>query len=86
MTYFWRDHVGLEIDLIIDEGGKIIPVEIKSGRTIHSDFFKNLSICSRISGNSPEISQVIYGGEETQNRSNGRVSTWKNMPIWSDQA
>ncbi len=28
---FFRDHAGLEVDLVIDKGGKLIPVEIKSG-------------------------------------------------------
>lgn len=85
MTYYWRDHVGLEIDLIIDEGGKIIPVEIKSGRTIQLDFFTNLGIFNKISGSQPEKSHIIYGGEEHQVRSQGTVSGWKRMPQWVDQ-
>jgi predicted AAA+ superfamily ATPase len=38
--YYWRDNTGHEIDLLVEDGGKIIPVEIKSGRTIQSDFLK----------------------------------------------
>jgi hypothetical protein len=38
--YFWRDHTGHELDLVIDEGTRLIPVEIKSGRTISEEFVK----------------------------------------------
>ncbi len=86
MTYYWRDHVGLEIDLIIDDGGRIIPVEIKSGRTIQPDFFKNIGIFNKISGSSPEKSHIIYGGQEHQVRSQGTVSGWRKMPVWLEQS
>jgi predicted AAA+ superfamily ATPase len=41
-VYFWRDSSGHEIDLLIDEGARQIPVEIKSGQTVASDFFNDL--------------------------------------------
>ena len=39
--YFWRDLSGNEIDCIIDEGQTIVPVEIKSSKTVIANFFKN---------------------------------------------
>lgn len=36
--YFWRDSAGNEVDLILDRGTRLIPVEIKSGRTVSWDF------------------------------------------------
>ena len=45
--YYFRDSKGFEIDLIIADGRKIIPVEIKSASTYNRDFSKNLKkICS----------------------------------------
>ena len=45
--YYFRDSKGFEIDLIIANGRKIIPVEIKSASTYNRDFSKNLKkICS----------------------------------------
>ena len=35
----WRDSVGHEIDLPINQAAKQIPLELKSGQTIASDFF-----------------------------------------------
>lgn len=32
--YYWRTQSGLEVDLIIESGSKIIPMEIKSGKNI----------------------------------------------------
>ena len=34
---FWRDATGHEIDILIDAGERIIPVEVKSGQTIAGD-------------------------------------------------
>lgn len=41
--YFWRDRTGHEVDLIIEEGGRLYPVEIKSGRTATGDMLEPLS-------------------------------------------
>ena len=38
--FFWRDNVGHEIDCIVDQGDKLIPLEIKAGKTVTKDFFK----------------------------------------------
>ncbi|MCC7467034.1 MAG: ATP-binding protein [Saprospiraceae bacterium] len=82
--YYWRDNTGHEIDLLVEDGGKIIPVEIKSGRTIQPDFFKNLEFFNSISGNQPGLGHVIYGGDAFQKRTNGMVAGWKEMPVWSE--
>lgn len=31
--YFWRSHDGLEVDLLIESGGKLIPIEVKQTAT-----------------------------------------------------
>lgn len=35
--HFWRDSKGLEMDLLLDDGINLTPVEIKSGQTIAAD-------------------------------------------------
>jgi predicted AAA+ superfamily ATPase len=82
--YYWRDNAGNEIDLLLEEGGKIIPVEIKSGRTIQQDFFKNIDYFNRISGNPSVLGHIIYGGDSFQPRTQGVVSGWRQMPLWSE--
>lgn len=38
--YFWRDNIGNEVDLIIDDSTKLKGVEIKSGATFKEEFLK----------------------------------------------
>jgi len=67
--YYWRDKTGHEIDIIIDEGNRLIPVEIKSGMTISSEYFKNLKYWNNLSNAKQAI--VLYSGKQNQKRSDG---------------
>jgi predicted AAA+ superfamily ATPase len=67
--FYWRDKTGHEIDVIIDEGDKLIPIEIKAGKTINTDFFKNILYWNSLSGMAKGY--LIYTGDEEQKRSNG---------------
>ena len=42
--YFWRDRTGHEVDIVIDTGKRLVPVEIKSAETIDSSFSTGLGI------------------------------------------
>lgn len=76
--YYWRDKTGREIDIIIDEVNDLIPVEIKSGKTVHSDFFKNLMYWMKLSETTKGF--ILYGGDQDQSRSNGIIVTsWRNL-------
>lgn len=77
--YFWRDNTGRELDCIIDEGASLKSVEIKSGTTIHSDFFKGLSYYNLLSKTKPSNSYLIYGGEKDYKRKEARVLSWANV-------
>jgi predicted AAA+ superfamily ATPase len=72
--YFWRDSKGNEVDLLVESGPNVMPVEIKSGATISEDFFKGLqTFTDRLPHVS--ISSLVYGGTEQQKRSN--VWIWR---------
>ncbi|MDD3722471.1 MAG: ATP-binding protein [Lutibacter sp.] len=66
--YFWRDNTGNEIDLLIDKGLEMIPIEIKSGQTITNDYFKGLLYWNKLA--KTEGGYIIYGGNSIQKRSN----------------
>ncbi|REG81509.1 ATP-binding protein [Algoriphagus antarcticus] len=73
--YFWRDNVGHELDGLIDSGNKLHPIEIKSGQTITSDYFKGLSYWEEISKESGGT--IFYGGNTPQKRSSGvEIHPW----------
>lgn len=65
--YFWRDRSGNEIDLLIERSNRLIAVEIKSGKTISSDFFN--SLYQFIKDKNGIKAYLIFGGTEIQKRS-----------------
>lgn len=78
--YFWRDVGGAhEVDCIIDEGISLYPVEIKSGQTLGSSFFKGLTYWNEIAQANPEKGLIVYGGTESQTRSKGNVIGWQHV-------
>ena len=40
--YFWRDHIGNEVDLLIEQAGELWPVEMKSGATFQPEWRRGL--------------------------------------------
>ena len=77
--YFWNAAGVHEIDLVLDAGGKLFPIEIKSGRTINSNFFDGFKYFQPLSGATPEDSYLVYGGDEVQTRSIAHVLGWNNL-------
>lgn len=75
--YFWRDNKGIEVDLLFQKRQKFFPIEIKSGKTIQSGFFKNLKMYKKYSEKAHGQSFLIYGGNDGQKRSNDRIIPWK---------
>ena len=76
--FYWRDKTGHEIDIIVDNAGKLLPIEIKSGKTISNEFFKNIDYWCNLSGEKKSI--LLYSGEQNQKRSTGKeVISWRNL-------
>jgi predicted AAA+ superfamily ATPase len=80
---FYRDRGGVEIDLVLEKGTDLVLVEIKSSQTPSSQPFsvferfaaalagqEALRIADRI---------IVYGGEESQERSRGRILSWRDL-------
>ncbi len=78
--YFWRDHAGHEIDLLIEEGGKLFPIEIKAAQAMHSNFFKGLNFFNGMTSSSPQQAYLIYGGDQNYSTAEGQVRSWDNLP------
>jgi len=77
--YFWRDQSGHEIDCIIEEANKLIALEIKSAKTIASDFFAGLEYWQSLVNNKNIESHLIYGGDILQKRSDTQVVPWQKL-------
>ena len=78
--YYWRDKTGNEVDCIIDKAGSLTAVEIKSGKTINSDYFSNLNFWKILSGNKNK-SYLVYGGSDEQKINNNIVLPWRNSHL-----
>lgn len=76
--YFWRDSAGHEVDLLIDRGRELIPVEIKSGETIANDFFKGLEYWRSLPGQADCPAALVYGGESSMKRRNYTIYSWRH--------
>ena len=77
--YFWRDKLGNEVDLILEQADKTIAVEIKSGATITKDYFKSLKYYKKLAGETVANMYVIYGGEENQKRTQAHIFGWRDL-------
>jgi len=73
--FFYRDSSGNEIDILYAHLQRFAAIEIKSGKTVSSDYFKAIA---RFSETFPDLVQkkvVVYGGDETQERNGIKVTT-----------
>lgn len=77
--YFWRDNVGLEVDLLVPHGNQFMPVEIKSGATFSSDWTASLRKLSALFGDAALPPGIIYGGEGQYERDGCIVAGWRAL-------
>ncbi|MCX5924689.1 MAG: ATP-binding protein [Candidatus Dependentiae bacterium] len=77
-VYFWRDSHGREIDCLLDYGTDLIPIEIKSGKTIQKSFFDGLHYWCELANIDPSQGYVIYAGTESHKRSVGSTISWQD--------
>lgn len=77
-VYFWRDNKGVEVDLILERGEQLLPIEIKSAQTFNEDHIVGLKTWNRYSGQTGGI--LIYDGESEMTTSTDkfRIMNWRN--------
>tara|TARA_R110000868_G_scaffold158036_3_gene385788 strand:- start:35544 stop:36704 length:1161 start_codon:yes stop_codon:yes gene_type:complete len=77
--YFWRDQSGNEVDGIIERAGDVTAIEIKSSATASKSLLTSLQKWQNISGNKPEDSQLIYGGDKSLSLENINIRPWNDL-------
>ncbi len=75
-VFFWRDSAGHEIDLLIDLGAKQVPIEIKSGQTVASDFFAGIDYWRGLTGEPECAAGLVFGGGASYTRHAVSVVSW----------
>ena len=82
--YFWRNNTGDEIDVVIEQGDKLVPLEIKSGQTYTQDFVKGMHKWMKFAGEVSSTPHLVYGGNENMNRNGVEVLAWRDIRIGVD--
>lgn len=77
--YFFRDSNGNEVDAVLEVDSRLKAVEIKSGKTIIPDFFKNLNYFNKLFDVPRIENYLVYGGQEFQERSMAKVVGWSQL-------
>jgi uncharacterized protein len=79
LPYFWQDSHGKEIDCLLVDGENVVPIEIKSGKTIANNYFDNLHYWHQLTGAPEKQSFVVYGGEQSMQTSTGSFISWRQL-------
>ena len=70
---------GHEVDVVVDEEGLRLPVEIKSGATSSSDWYNNIRYFAALQAPDPPRSYLIYGGPDGLKRQETQVLSWTDL-------
>ena len=78
---FYRDSNGAEIDLVIEQPARITLIEAKSAATASSSFFDGAKRVRRHFSELPRPCDVAvaYGGDQFQQRADGRLIPWRML-------
>jgi predicted AAA+ superfamily ATPase len=75
--YFWRDKSGHEIDCIYEVAQQLLPIEIKSSKSLSTDHFKSLAYFQKLSQQPGGI--LCYAGDIETNQRSVSVVNWKHL-------
>lgn len=78
-----REARGLEVDLVVDDGARLLLVEVKSGATVASDWFgplrRGLEETRAEHPGRDVRAAIVYGGDEAQRRHGIDVIPWHQV-------
>lgn len=76
---FWRDRHGQEVDLVVERGARLQPVEVKAGATLSRDAFKGLERWQELAGEAATAPQLVYAGEDERVHRGVQVIPWRGL-------
>jgi len=77
--YFWRENNGLEVDVLVDQAGRLTPLEIKSGATVSRDWFQGLRRWQQLAGESAGDARLVYGGDAGWTQEATELIPWSQL-------
>jgi predicted AAA+ superfamily ATPase len=77
--YFWRDHIGNEVDLLIERAGELWPVEMKSGATFQPEWLRSLDTWRRHTAGARQGQPMLINSQPGQFEHAGvRAVHWRD--------
>jgi uncharacterized protein len=76
--YWWRDNIGNEVDLLLEQDGGYTLVEMKAGQTFQRSWLSALHTVSRHIGDRTRRA-VVYGGDSDFELSDASVIGWRSL-------
>jgi len=78
--FHYRDHRGVEADLILEHADRLIIGEAKAGQTVTSDLLAPIRNVAHALGKTKETQQVvIFGGQDRQQRTDALMLPWQEI-------
>ena len=77
--YFWRDNIGTEVDLVLEQGQALAAVEIKAGLRVAGDATASLRKWQKYAGEVKTFLGLVYGGTEAYEREGVSVLPWIDL-------
>ena len=74
--YHWRDATGHEVDVIIDLGDRLVPLEVKSSATVGAQVFDGLRWWTGIGSNPTTGGMFVHGGGVRREQEGFSVRPW----------
>ncbi|MFH2006732.1 MAG: ATP-binding protein [bacterium] len=73
-THFFRSATGNEVDLLVERGRQVLPIEIKSSHTVSSSFFKGFDALGDLLGDTMDKPLLVYAGDRDEERTAAHVT------------
>ena len=83
--YYWRDKSDYEIDCIIDQGGKAVPIEIKVSKSANIEALGKLQPWNELTQTNPSDNVLVYGGDDDWNMDKGHIVSWHSAGTLLDE-
>ncbi len=76
--WFWQDQKNNEIDLLIEEDGKTMAIEIKSSQTYNTRLLSGLQHWENLNSGTPTHNYLVYAGQQRMELALGQLMPWQS--------
>lgn len=77
--YYWRSHEGLEVDLIVESGQRLHPIEIKATTSPGPKHLEGMATFMRLAGKRAQPGVLVHLGKEKGSMGSHTLTPWGAM-------